>query len=102
MNELTIKKIKTETGIKFEAEGRIATANERYFDKVLGDALEDGYTRIILNMQHVTLLTSIGIRIILKTYKSCMEKGGKFQIEAPSEVVKNVLGLSALEQMLVE
>jgi anti-anti-sigma factor len=102
MNELIMKRTKTETGVKFEAEGRITMANERYFDKVLGDALEEGCTHIILNMQSVTMLTSVGIRIILKTFKSCMEKEGKFQIETPSDAVKNVLGLSALQQMLVE
>jgi len=101
MNELTMERVETANGVKFKVIGRITTANENYFDKQLSDALAEGFSRIVLNMREVTLMTSIGIRIILKTYKGCMEAGGKFQIEDPSEVVKNVLGLSALQQMMV-
>ncbi|MCL2627695.1 MAG: STAS domain-containing protein [Oscillospiraceae bacterium] len=102
MNELTMERVDTAKGIRFNVTGRITTANEKYFDKELSDALAEGFSRIILNMQEVTIMTSIGIRIILKTYKSCVEAGGKLQIEDPSEVVKNVLGLSALQQMMVD
>jgi len=101
MSELTMQQIDVAEGIKYNVKGRITTVNENYFDKILGDALEDGNKTIILNMREVTIMTSIGIRIILKTYKSCVEAGGKFQIEEPSDVVKNVLGLSALQQMMV-
>ncbi|MCL2819772.1 MAG: STAS domain-containing protein [Oscillospiraceae bacterium] len=101
MSELTMDRVETNEGIKFNVTGRITTVNENFFGKKLSDALEEGFTHIVLNMREVTIMTSIGIRIILKTYKSCMEAGGKFQIEDPSEVVKNVLGLSALQQMMV-
>jgi len=102
MSELTMERVEASEGVKFKVTGRITTVNENFFNKKLSDALEEGFTHIVLNMQEVTLMTSIGIRIILKTFKSCMEAGGKFQIEEPSEVVKNVLGLSALQQMMVE
>ena len=102
MDELTMERVDVATGVKFKVVGRITTASERFFEKKLSDALEEGFTRIVLNMQEVTLMTSIGIRIILKTFKSCIEAGGKLQIEDPSGVVKNVLGLSALQQMMVD
>ena len=102
MSDLTMERVEASEGVKFKVSGRITTVNENFFNKKLSDALEEGFTHIVLNMQEVTLMTSIGIRIILKTFKSCMEAGGKFQIEEPSEVVKNVLGLSALQQMMVE
>ena len=101
MDELTMERIDVKVGAKFKVSGRITTTNERYFEKTLTDVLELGFSRIVLNMQEVTLMTSIGIRIILKTFKGCMEAGGRLQIEDPSEVVKNVLGLSALQQMMV-
>jgi len=101
MRELTMERVKASAGVKFKVVGRITTNNEVYFEKMLTDALAEGFNLIILNMQEVTLMTSIGIRIILKTYKSCLEAGGRFRIEDPSEVVKNVMGLSALQQMMV-
>jgi len=101
MSDLTMERVKASVGVKFKVVGRITTGNEAYFEKTLTRALEEGFSRIVLNMQEVSLMTSIGIRIILKTYKSCMEAGGKLRIEDPSEVVKNVMGLSALQQMMV-
>ena len=102
MSELTMERIKVSEGVKFKLIGRITTGNEVYFEEMLTHELEEGFYRIVLNMQDVTLITSIGIRIILKIYKSCTEAGGKFLIEDPSEVVKNVMGLSALQQMMVD
>jgi len=102
MNEITIDRIKTPAGVKFKVVGRLTTINETYFEKVLTDALEEGFNRIDLNLQDVTLMTSVGIRIILKTYKSCVEAGGRLRIEDPSEVVKSVMELSALQQMMVD
>ena len=102
MKELTIERVKASEGVKFKVIGRITTVNEEYFEEMLTHALEEGFYHIVLNLQDVTLITSAGIRIILKTFKSCLEKGGRFRIEDPSEVVKNVMGLSALQQMMVD
>jgi len=102
MRELSMERIKTSVGIKFKVAGRINSVNEAYFEKMLTDAYEENYTLLVLNMQEVTLMTSIGIRIILKTYKCYIKAGGRFRIEDPSEVVKNVMGLSALQQMMVD
>jgi len=102
MSELSMERVKANVGVKFKVVGRITTGNEAYFEKTLTRAVEEGSSRIVLNMQEVSLMTSIGIRIILKTYKSCMKAGIRFRIEDPSEVVKNVLGLSALQQMMVD
>ena len=58
-------------------------------------------TNIILNMFLVEYLCSGGIRVILKAYKTISASGGKFGIEEPSECVKNVLGIVALDEMLI-
>jgi len=83
------------------AKGRIdsKTADSLLFK--LETALKDGQKAIILNMSQVDYLSSIGIRVILKIYKQASEAGGSFNIERPSEIVKNVLGMVALKEMLV-
>jgi len=98
--ELKITEERTEFGIKLTAEGSVNTETMNIFYKALDNVLKAGYYHIVLNMSKVNYLTSNGIRAILKTYKQCSEAGGKFRIESPSERVVNVLGLSALEQML--
>ena len=109
MSELNIRiEIKKEVTAKdgglyaihwFEMDGRINTVTAIEFEEAMNQALRETVF-IALNLSKVTLLTSVGIRIIMKTYKQCDVRGGKFKIEDPSEAVQNVLGNTALESML--
>jgi len=87
---------------RFTASGRVDSNNAGLMETNLDRILNDGPKNIILNMEKVKYLSSIGIRIILKTYKKAFETGGTFQIENPSEIVRNVLGMVALNQMLLK
>ena len=86
---------------RFVAKGRVDANSADVLLYKLETALKDGQKTIILNMTQVEYLSSIGIRVILKTYKQALEAGGKFNIERPSEIVKNVLGMTALKELLV-
>ena len=86
----------------FTAKGRVDAESADTLLFELENALKDGQTTIILNMLQVEYLSSIGIRVILKIYKQAREKGCTFNIDSPSRVVKNVLGMVALNEMLVK
>ena len=88
-------------GVKLTVKGRIDSNNALELELKLGQAIRSGRTNITLNMFQVEYLCSAGIRAILKAYKNAKEAGGKFRIESPSECVKNVLGMAALNEMLV-
>ena len=92
----------TEDGIcKITVKGRIDSNNADYFLNKLENTMNEGNKVIVLNMSRVEYLSSIGIRMILKIYKQAAETGGKFNIERPSEIVKNILGMTALNEMMV-
>ena len=92
----------TENGIfRLVLKGRIDSNTADDFLSVLEDSLNKGQKFIILNMSKVDYLSSIGIRIILKIYKQAAGAGGKLNIERPSAVVKNILGMTALNDMMV-
>jgi anti-sigma B factor antagonist len=86
---------------RISASGRIDSNSADVLLFKLENAMNDGNKKIILNMLQVEYLSSVGIRVILKIYKKAAEDGGSFQIEQPSEIVKNVLGMVALKEMLV-
>ena len=86
---------------RFFAKGRIDTNSAAKLQEALEKALENGEKEIILNMSNVEYLSSIGIRVILKAFKQAMEMEGKFNVEQPSDIVKNVLGMLALKEILV-
>ena len=64
--------------------------------------MDAGYTNIIANMTQVSYLSSSGIRVLLSTFKKALKLEGQFRIERPSENVKNVLGIAALDEMLLK
>ena len=92
----------TTSGIKFTIQGRLDSTNAVELDQKLQSIKYNEHTSIVLNMLRVEYLCSTGIRIILKNYKAIKAAGGTFGIEHPSEWVRNVLGLVALNEMLIE
>jgi anti-sigma B factor antagonist len=99
--ELEILEERSPGAVKFFLKGRVNAASADSFLFKLETAINEGHTNILVNMSRIEYLSSIGIRVILKTYKQAAEKGGSFKIESPSDNVKNVLGMVALKEMLV-
>ena len=97
---ITKDKDKSEGITRFIIQGRVNSKNSPVLQFKLEDALKDGDTNIALDMSQVEFLSSDGIRIILKIYKQAEKACGKFRIERPSENVRNVLGMVALNEML--
>ena len=89
-------------GIKLMIKGRINSDSADEFQDELKQAMDNGYKNIIVNMIWVDFLSSAGIRVILKTYKELSAAGGRFGIEKPSQTVKNILGMTALDEMLIK
>ncbi|MCL2069540.1 MAG: STAS domain-containing protein [Treponema sp.] len=100
-DEFDINKEKGPNYAKFTLKGRVNSINVPMLQHKLDEALRDGEINIVLNMAWVEYLSSAGIRVILKTHKDAARAGGSFGIEYPSENVRNVLGMAALDEMLI-
>ena len=90
-----------EGATRINVKGRVDYINAPVLKHKLEEAINNENINIVLNMSQVTYLSSIGISAVLSIYKHVEEIGGKFGIEQPSEVVKNVLGITALDKMLI-
>jgi anti-anti-sigma factor len=100
-NEHLILTEKINDGVcRFAAKGRVDSISSDMLLSNLEKALNEGQKTIILDMSQIIYLSSMGIRVILKVYKKAMESGGSFYIEHPSNVVENVLGMTALKEIL--
>ena len=102
MEDFLVTKEKISKGTKFLVKGRINPFNAAILQNMLEEALINEESNIILNMLRVDYISSIGVRLILKIYKQAEKAGAKFRIELPSENVKNVLGMAALEELLIK
>jgi len=100
--EFEITKDKLQGGInRFTIKGRVNSVNAPALKQRLEEAIDNEDVDIVLNMAQVIYLSSIGISVILSIYNRAEEAGGKLRIERPSENVRNVLGITALEKMLM-
>ena len=103
MNELTITvNQRGPSSCRYILSGRISSVEANTLQFELEEALRSGCLRFVLNMRQVSFLSSGGIRVLLMIYKKAKGRGGSFHLEDPSENVINVLGLTALEDMLLE
>ena len=86
---------------KLVLKGRVNTESANILHRKLDEAYKN-YKHIVLNMQQVPFLSSGGIRVLLMYYKIANARGGSFFIEDPSENVMNVLGMVALDEMMLK
>ena len=101
-NDFEIEQESFDGGIRFILHGRINSVNYMILEDKLNETLHEGHRNIILNMLRVDHLSSAGIKVLLKAYKDAQKFGGKLGIEGPSENVRNVLGMTALDTLLIK
>ena len=101
-NDFEIERENFDGGVRFILEGRINSLNYTVLEDKLNETLHERHRNIILNMLRVDHLSSAGIKVILKAYKDAQKLGGRLGIEGPSENVRNVLGMTALDTLLIK
>ena len=101
-NDLIVKRDVFPDYVKFTITGRIYSSNADVFEKHLDKAIEEKSINIILNMNQVDYISSIGIRVILKIFMEAKKAGGKLSIEMPSDNIRNILKITALDEMLIQ
>lgn len=87
--------------IWMEVSGKIDSANALSLEQYISFLIEDEWINIIIDMSAITFFSSTGIRVIMTAYKKLHMLGGSLQIANPSPNVKNVLGMVALDSMLL-
>ena len=100
--EVTEEKDEDNKVVEFILKGRVDSSSSDVLNFKLERALKEEYKKLILNMSQVEYLSSAGIRVILNNYKNAKKAGGKLGIESPTESVRNVLGMTALDELLID
>jgi anti-sigma B factor antagonist len=82
-----------------EIEGKMNTGASPDAEKFLNALLEDGTTKVILNLEYLDFIASTGLRVILSTGKKLAGASGKLVICKPNLIVMDVLKMSGFSQM---
>ena len=62
--------------------------------------LQDGHTRILLNLKKVTYIDSSGIGDLFGAYTSLRKQNGELEFLSPNKTVRDVLRLTRLDKFI--
>jgi stage II sporulation protein AA (anti-sigma F factor antagonist) len=80
-------------------QGRFDTNGSPEVERVLVDHIARGTKRIVLDLSHIEYISSIGLRVILKTVTTMNRTGGKVILCGGNDHSRTVLQLSGVMSM---
>ena len=80
-------------------QGRFDTNGSPEVERVLTDHIARGARRIVLDLSHIEYISSIGLRVILKTVMAMSRTGGKVALCGGNDHSRTVLQLSGVMSM---
>jgi anti-anti-sigma factor len=89
----------TQLGTKITLKGKLDIAGAEIVDSPLTRATETG-GNVVVDMEGVEFITSVGIRQLLKAAKATAQGSGKLVLLRPNSLVREVLITSGLEDIL--
>lgn len=99
---MEITRTKSGDFLRIRLVGRMDASWCGHVENALSEAIREGEHRIHLDMSGISYLSSLGIRALLTAYKQLRSIQGVFWVVDPSDIVRNVLGLSGLGRLIGE
>ena len=81
-------------------QGRVDSSTAGQLGEALTGVVEEGFSRIVLNLDGVDYMSSAGLRELVATLKKVRPKGGDMRIAQVTERVFEVFELSGLNSLL--
>ena len=93
--------VKTTNEVKVLAfEGRLDTQTSPDAQQQLTRLIEEGATKILVNLEKVDYISSAGLRVLLVVAKQLKTTDGELRICSLNEVVKEVFDISGFDLIL--
>lgn len=83
-----------------KADGRIDGTNAQEFQKELEPAVDTNARVVILDLEHISYISSAGLRVILLTAKSLLKKNAKFAVCSLSAQIREVFEISGFDKII--
>ncbi|MBP2298707.1 STAS domain-containing protein [Azospirillum picis] len=81
------------------ADGRIDSGNATEFENALVEALGSGSTRLVVDMEKLTYISSAGLRSLLIAAKKARPGGGRIALSAMAPHIREVFDLSGFSSL---
>lgn len=83
-----------------KADGRIDGTNAQEFQKELETAVDTNARVVVLDLEHISYISSAGLRVILLTAKSLLKKNAKFAVCSLSAQIREVFEISGFDKII--
>lgn len=83
-----------------EVKGRVDSANATQLGDFLTTEIDEGKTRLVLDLSLLIYMSSAGLRELVNAYRKLERIGGDLLLANPSPRVRDVLELSGLNTVL--
>lgn len=105
VNEQTIK---IEIGSSFDLKNKFISGpieldieNQSQFLDILNTVIDEGKTKIIVDMKHVNYIDSSGLWALFEAHKKAIQKKGKLVLLNPVKDVKRVLDITKISSKIL-
>jgi anti-sigma B factor antagonist len=83
-----------------EVIGRLDGDSAPDLGRLLDQAVDEGYFRLVLDLGSVDYLSSPGLREIVRVFKRAQQAGGDLRLANPSDRVIEIMELAGLDTVL--
>ncbi len=97
---MEIKTRRVDQVLVVEITGKLDTQNSGPASEEMARIVQDGNSKILLNLRNLEFLSSAGLRVLLRTTKLLAEPEGKMMICQAKGVVKEVLEISGFDDFI--
>ncbi|MEM8553471.1 MAG: STAS domain-containing protein [Pseudomonadota bacterium] len=97
---MEIEQTETETGVLVvNLDGRLDVAGAATADMPFS-VIAGSYEKVVVDLQKVEFIASIGIRVLIQCARRLAQKGGGMVLLAPQETVERVLTTTGIDQLM--
>lgn len=82
------------------AEGRIDGANAREFEEAITTAIDEQDRVVIMDLEHLSYISSAGLRTILLTAKNLSRRGAKFALCSLQEPIRQITKIAGFDRVI--
>lgn len=77
--------------------GTIDFINAELLDQEIQHSFDQNIYNIVIDLEQVKLITSVGLRVILKTLRECLKHKGRLKLAYASESIQDTLKIIGIK-----
>jgi anti-anti-sigma factor len=97
---MLIERSLVQDAIVLRMEGRFEFGTRNEYKRLIGQIVQEGHRRLVLDLEGVTFLDSSGLGLLLLTDQNFRLKKGTFSLVNPTGYVRQVIELANLPRVI--